>query len=60
MKNWKMRIGALALAAAMAAVPCIGAAAAEPTEGTVCVPGGSGNRETVHGAGGRIKGRCPD
>lgn len=56
MKNWKMRVCALALVAAMAVIPCIGAAAAEPKRQSA-PPGGNGNWETVHGTGGRIKGR---
>ena len=39
---------------------CLRASAACAVSAARTASGGSGNRETVHGAGGRIKGRCPD
>ena len=61
MKNWKMRIGALALAAAMAAVPCIGAAAAEP-EGRSASPAAAetGRQSTVPAAGAKADARTDE
>ena len=52
MKNWKMRIGALALAAAMAAVPCIGAAAAEPERQSASPAAAETGRQSTEPAAG--------